>query len=391
LTYEMGSTDKVVEYINECKDMGIEVRPPDINESFTDFTVIYEQTSGGKKGSGLIRFGLAAVKGVGEKAVNQVIAARREVGRFKSLYHFCETVDLRAANKQVIEALIKAGAFDQLGASRAQMVAGLEKAMQIGAQTQADKNSGQMNLFGFGPFGLGKFGGVEDLERDHERLPDVPAWSEMQMLAYEKDVLGFYVTSNPLSRHAETIQVYSTTNSSHLGTYRQGHEIVIGGMVTKIRYSVTKNGRNAGSKMAVFTLEDLQGNVDVVMFADDLARYGDKLAVDRIIFVRGRVDFRRELPNIIASELVGLEQASEKIAARVKINLDAEDVTEEKIAMIKTICTRHKGKSPVYVTLRTDKGTIRAVAANSLKVRPDVDFCKKMEQLIGPANFELTR
>jgi len=383
LTYEMGSTDKVVEYINECKQMGIEVTPPDINESFTDFTVVYEEAGEGQRPRGLIRFGLAAVKVVGEKAVQQIITAREQVGHFKSLYHFCENVDLHAANKQVIEALIKSGAFDKLGGSRAQMMAGLEKAMQIGSQTQADTLSGQMSLFA-GP-------AQEGFEKDQERLPNVPAWSEAQMLTFEKEVLGFYVTSNPLSKHAETISVYSTSNTSLLADYGQGREVVIGGMVAKIRYSVTKNGRNAGSKMAVFVLEDLQGTVEVVMFADVLGAYGDKLAVDNIVFVKGRADFRREMPNIIASELISMEEASEKIAAKVKINLDAKDITEEKVARIKTICTKHKGKSPVYVTVTTGRGRVNAVAGRNLRVSPDVDFCKKMEQLVGADNFELTK
>ena len=384
LTYEMGSTDKVVEYIGECREMGIEVTPPDINESFTDFTVVYRQDGDGEKPRGLIRFGLAAVKGVGEKAVEQIIAARRQVGRFKSLYHFCENVDLRVANKQVSEALIKAGAFDKLGGSRAQMMAGLEKAMQLGVATQADAASGQMTFFSGEQT-------ADELDKDYERLPNVAAWSEQQMLAYEKQVLGFYVTSNPLSKHADTISVYSTTNTSRLEDYDQRREVVLGGMVAKIRYSVTRNGRNAGSKMAVFVLEDLQGTVEVVMFSDELSAYGEKLEVDNIIFVRGRVDFRRELPNIIAAELVGLEEVSEKIAAKVRIKLNANDITEEKVTRIKNVCTRHKGKSPVYVTLGTDKGTVRAMAGEGFKVRPNVEFCKQMEQLVGVENFELSR
>jgi len=154
----------------------------------------------------VIRFGLAAVKGVGEKAVEQIIAAREKIGRFQSLFHFCENVDLRAANKQVIEALIKAGAFDRLGGNRAQMMAGLENAMQIGATLQADKQNGQMSF-------LGQIQD-NDYSRDAERLPNAPPWPEMQMLAYEKQVLGFYVTSNPLSHHAETISLYSTLDTS---------------------------------------------------------------------------------------------------------------------------------------------------------------------------------
>jgi DNA polymerase-3 subunit alpha len=385
LTFEMSDRDKVVEYINECKEMDIAIQPPDINESFSDFTVIYSRDHEHKKEKGLIRFGLTAVKGVGEKAVEQIIASRQEVGRFKSLYHFCENVDLRAVNKQVMEALIKAGAFDSLKGSRAQMMAGLEKAMQIGTRLQADKQTGQMNLFGADAHG------GEAFALDHESLPNVGPWPEMQMLTYEKEVLGFYVTKNPLSQCAETISAYSTTNTGKLCEKNEGRQVVIGGMVTKIRNMITRNGRNAGAKMAVFTLEDLQGNCEVVMFPRVLADFGHLMAVDKILFVKGKVDCRRENPNIICEELIELEQAGEKLAARVWMRLTSDDITEEKIARIRELCSRHRGKSPVHMSLETRSGyRIQAIADKSLSVRADVDFRRKLEKVIGPGKVQLT-
>jgi DNA polymerase-3 subunit alpha len=307
LTYEMDNTDKVVDYIAECGKMDTEVLPPDINESGVDFTPLYRDSDNEEK-KGVIRFGLAAVKGVGEKAVEQIIAAREEVGRFQSLFHFCENVDLRAANKQVLEALIKAGAFDDLGGSRPQKIAGLEAAMENGASLQADKQKGQMSFFG-------QMAAENDYSQDHKRLPDVAPWPEPQMLAYEKQVLGFYVTSNPLSHHAETINLYSTVNSSQLADFGQDRQAVIGGMITKIRYHITRKGRNAGSKMAVFVLEDLQGSVEVVMFPDVLNAFGDRLVKDTVVFVKGKLDYRREEPNIIAVELIPIDDVREKLAA----------------------------------------------------------------------------
>ncbi|MHC4111588.1 MAG: DNA polymerase III subunit alpha [Planctomycetota bacterium] len=384
LTFEMDNTDKVVEYIAECAEMGIEVLAPDINESGVDFTPLYENAEADQDKKGVLRFGLAAVKGVGEKAVEQIITARHEIGRFESLFHFCENVDLRAANKQVIEALIKAGAFDKLGGNRAQMMAGLEKAMQIGATFQADKQNGQMNFFG-------QMTQEKDYSQDHQNLPDVPPWPEMQMLVFEKQVLGFYVTSNPLSHHAETINLYSTHNSSKLAEANQGRQIVIGGMIIKIRFTLTKTGRNAGSKMAYFTLEDLQGQVEVVMFPDTLNKFGDLLVADSIIFVKGKLDYRRDKPNILAVELITLEDVREKLAAKIRIRLDAKDVTKEKVASIKSICRHHRGKSPVYVAIKTDIGKVYAAADRELSVNPDLDFCRKMRQLVGPENFQLAR
>ncbi|UCG46383.1 MAG: DNA polymerase III subunit alpha, partial [Phycisphaerales bacterium] len=385
LTYEMDSTEKIVDYIAECRGMGIEVLPPDINESGVDFTPLYADDGAGRKKSGVIRFGLAAVKGVGEKAVEQIIAAREAVGKFESLFHFCENVDLRAANKQVLEALIKAGAFDRLGGNRAQMMAGLERAMENGASLQADRQCGQMTFFGQP--------GRVDYSQDHNRLPDVAPWPEPQMLAFEKQVLGFYVTSNPLSRHAEVIDVYSTHNSSELAEANGEKQVVIGGMVAKIRYNLTKSGRNAGAKMAVFSLEDLQGQVEVVMFPEVLKEFAAELAEDRVVFVKGKLDYRRERPNILASELIAIDQVREKLAAKAKVRLrlDAKDVSKEKVLMIKSICRHHKGRSPVYVDVQTDKGRVHAVADKELSVNPDVDFCRTMKQLVGEENFRLAR
>ncbi|MHC5146157.1 MAG: DNA polymerase III subunit alpha, partial [Planctomycetota bacterium] len=385
LTYEMGNTDKVVEYIEECKVMGIEVLPPDINESFVDFTVVYNEEHDHRKDSGVIRFGLAAVKGVGEKAVEQIIKARETAGRFKSLFHFCENVDLRAVNKQVLEALIKGGAFDSSGGSRAQMMAGLERAMQMGSSMQSDAASGQMNFFGDGGFG-------GDDQSDEQSLPDVQPWPEQMMLQFEKDVLGFYVTSNPLSKHAKMIDIYSTVNTSRLSHKSQGREVVIGGMIMKIRQMVTKNGRNAGAKMAVFELEDLQGKVEVVMFPKKLEQFAELVQVDQVLFVRGKVDCQRETPNILCDELIPMEDMAEKFAARVSIELLTVNVSPATIEQIKNLCKTHRGKSPLHVNVQTTGGyRITTVADKAMNVRADVDFCTKMEKVVGRGNVKLMR
>jgi DNA polymerase-3 subunit alpha len=264
------------------------------------------------------------------------------------------------------------------------MLAGLESAMENGAGIQADKHSGQMTFFA-------QITGNNDYSQDQKRLPAVSPWSESQMLVYEKEVLGFYVTSNPLSHHAENINLYSTANTSQFAEQNGEKEVVIGGMVTKTRYHLTKTGRNAGAKMAVFVLQDLQGQVEVVLFPEVFNKFATILVEDTVVFVKGKLDFRREKPNIIASELIALDQVREKLAAKVRIRLDAKDVTKEKVAMIKSICQHHKGKSPVYVAVRTDKGRVYATADKELSVNPDPEFCRKMKQLIGDENFQLAR
>ena len=401
LTYDKGDTEKVVEYIGECREMGIEVTAPDINESDVDFTPVCRKDAEG--GKGVIRFGLAGVRGVGEKAVEQIIVARNKVGRFRSLFQFCENVDLRAVNKQVLEALIKGGAFDRLGGNRNQMTMALERAMQVGSSLQSDKVHGQMNFFG-------QIADDKQYAEDHKALPDVPPWPEMQMLTFEKQVLGFYVTSNPLSQHAEVINDYSTTNTARLAEvhgqnaenggngHGNGHgsgdgekQVTIGGMVTKIRYNITKNGRNAGSKMAVFVLEDLQGQVEVVLFPDTLAEYGSLLVEDSVVFVKGKTDCRRERANILASELIPLEKAREKLAKGVYIKLDAHDVTKEKVMEIRSVCQSHRGSRPLSMVIVTNRGRVHATADRSLCVNPDVEFCRKMRQLVGDNNFSLAK
>ena len=385
LTYDHDVTEKVVDYIAECQtELGIEILPPDINESGSHFTPVYHHTDEGKKAK-VIRFGLAAVKGVGEKAVEHIVAARTEVGRFESLFHFCENVDLRAVNKQVLEALIKAGAFDRLGGNRRQLIEGLEQAMQSGASLQSDKLKGQMNLFG------GAGNEEEVYAQDHERLPDVAPWPEAQMLAYEKQVLGFYVTSNPLSHHAEMINIYSTVNTSKLPHLKQDTEVVLGGMIAKVRYNIIKNGRKAGHKMAVFTLEDLQGTVDVVVFPGELEKFGHLIETDKVVFVKGKADQKRERPNILTDELIPLDDVREKLAARVAVRLEAREVTQERIVEIRHLCEHHKGKSALLVSIHTDKGRVYANADQRLSVNPSVEFCRKMKQLVGEENMILTK
>jgi DNA polymerase-3 subunit alpha len=381
LTYEMGNTEKVVDYIGECKDMGIEVLPPDINESGVNFTPMYKGKPGQKK-HGVIRFGLAAVKGVGEKAVEQLIVARQAAGKFESLYHFCENVDLRAANKQTIEALIKAGAFDKLGGNRAQLLAGMEDAMMNGARMQEDKQNGQMNFFG-------QMAG--EGSKENQGLPNLPPWPESQMLAYEKEVLGFYVTSNPLSHCAEMIDIYSSHNSSKLDKCQQDQEVVIGGMVTKIRSLITKKGKNAGSKMAVFFMEDLQGVAEVVLFPRTFKKFGELVVEDEVVFVKGKVDKDRQKPNIFAEELIRLDEVTDKLAAKVWIRLKGADVTKDRVEKIRSICQKHRGKSSLHITLETEHGKVSANAENGLSVNPDPEFCKQMRSVVGEENFSLAK
>jgi DNA polymerase-3 subunit alpha len=204
-----------------------------------------------------------------------------------------------------------------------------------------------------------------------------------------KKVLGFYVTSNPLSKYAEQIDAYSTCNTSQLASAKEGAEVVIGGMISKVRSMITRNGRTAGQKMAVLELEDLQSKCEVVLFPKTFEQYSSMVEVDKIVFVRGKVDCRRENPNILADELIAVDEVMDKLAANVWIQLAGHDITEEKINRIRSLCSSHRGKSPVHVSMQTGKYKIAAVADKSLSVRPDAEFYRKLETIVGPGKVRL--
>ncbi len=237
---------------------------------------------------------------------------------------------------------------------------------------------------------FGQIADQNDYSEDSQRLPDVAPWPESLMLANEKQVLGFYVTSNPLSHCAEMINIYSSVNTAQLAQCAQDREVVIGGLIAKIRYHMTKNGRNAGQKMAVFVLEDLQGQAEVVLFPG-LNKFSEFLIEDKVVFVKGKVDCRREKPNILVDEFIPMEKVTEKLAARVKLRLAAEEITKEKVEMIKSICQSHRGRSAVCISIKTDRGNVNATVDKSLSVNPDVEFCRTMKQLVGEENFQLSR
>lgn len=253
------------------------------------------------------------------------------------------------------------------------MMAGLERAMQAGAARQADIRSGQMNLFGGG--GASEEVGV---------LPDVAPWSEMEMLKYEKEVLGFYVTMNPLSRHAEMIDAYSTTNTSKLKNEREGSEVVMGGMIKKVRNIITKKGRNAGAKMAVIMLDDVQGEFEVVLFPKVLEKFSSMIVEDEVVFVKGKVDCKRETPNVLCDEVIKLDDVCDKLATQVLIEMGEDEISADRVSRIGEICVEHKGKSSVHVSCLLDgKWRVDTVAGNGFSVRADMDFYKKLEAVVG--------
>jgi len=366
LTFESGDTDKVVQYMHESSRMGVKVAPPDINACDADFTVDGEQ----------VRFGLAAVKGVGTKAVEAVLAARGEVERFTDLYHFCSHVDLRAVNRATVEALIKCGAFDALGASRAAMAAALDQAIELGQAAAADRRSGQLSFFG----------ADSGQETPPPQFPNVEPWSESQLLTAEKETLGFYVSSHPLVEHGRELASLSLpegVNLSKLGDFSDGTPVTIGCMIAEVRPRVTRSGRSAGKKMAMLTVEDLTGNCDAVAFSEAFEQYGALLQPEAIVFLRGSVDRRRERPSILVDEVIPIDRAIEAVTGRVLCRLPATVELADLLTALGDVLARHRGTCPVYIEL-----TPLSRAEARVTVQPDSQWfvtpCRDLvEALVG--------
>ena len=354
LTFECGDTDKVVQYMHEAKRMGVKIAPPDINTCAADFTV------DGKA----VRFGLAGVKGVGVKAVEAILVARKEVAKFRDLYHFCEHVDQRAVNRSTIEALIKCGAFDALGASRAAMIAALDQAIRLGQSAAADRKSGQLSFFGAESLPGGQI--------PPPQFPLVEPWSESQLLAAEKETLGFYVSSHPLVEHGRELAALSLPegiNLSKMAGCGEGLSVTIGCMIADVRQTVTKTGRSAGKKMAMLTVEDLTGKCDAVVFSEGYEKFQEHVKPESIVLLRGSVDRRRERPSIIVDEVVPIDQAIEEMTGKLVVRLAGEGLADS-LAKLKDVLSRHRGSCKVFVEVAAESRPQLRVT-----VRPDPQWC----------------
>ncbi|HSI32344.1 MAG TPA: DNA polymerase III subunit alpha, partial [Tepidisphaeraceae bacterium] len=370
LTFEMGSTEKVVEYIEECKRMklpdgssGIKVLPPDVNISDKDFTPVYVQREVKSKKKkpedpgkdGVIRFGMMAVRGVGEKAVEAIIAERSARGEFGHLYDFCERVDLRTVTKSTIDALVRCGGFASTGARRSQLANLLERAVEMGQQAQNDKRSGQLSMFGGGDAAASA-----STPKVAPALPDVEEYQPAELLKFEKELLGFYITSHPLAEHQAAIDRYTTASTKEALNMSEGTEVTIGCMLSIVRAKIAKSGRSAGQKWAILGMEDLDGQIEGMCFAETYAtvieRYPDAIQAERIVFVKGKVDKKRETPTIMVTEVIPIEAAVERLSTALILKLDKTRHTPETVDLAKELLAANKGKFPTFVQSKFASG-----------------------------------
>jgi len=371
LTSEMGDTDKIVKYIDECRAMGLRVQPPDVNGSQVRFSVADDT----------IRFGLAAIKNVGEAAMESILKTRAEAGAFTTLVDFCARVDLRLVNRRVIESLIKAGAFDTLGLPRAHLLAQCDLALETGQRQQRDRAEGQGSFFDLLPTAP-----PAATRASEPTGPVVPEWDDDQRLAYEKEVLGFYVSGHPLARFEGVAESLGVTSSADLAGRGHGARVTLFGHVAALKETATKSG----NRMAFLTLEDMAGTVEVTVFPEPYKAAAPYLRGRDPVVVRGRVDDGDKGRVVLAEEVRLLEQSltgggrarngGEPTACRVRVRVGEDSA--ERLAALRRLCEEYPGGVPVFlhVLLPTTEVVVRA---RGVSVDVSRDLVARLEEMLG--------
>jgi len=376
LTIESEDTDKIALYLDECRELGVPVLPPDINRSELPFTV---QPDG-------VRFGLGAVKGAGQGAILSVLETRRALGgTVASLFALVEHVDLRLVNKKVLDALIKAGAFDGLSARgredylawRARLVAGLDRVLDHGSRHQKDKSQGQELLFG---------GGDEShVSDDDAAMPAVRPWSETEALAGEKESLGLYMSGHPLQRYAGALEIAGAKRLSALT--QPESDVSIGGGVSGLRLLKTRRG----DRMAVFMLEAEDGKLETVVYPEAFTKYGHLIAADAMVLVRGKYDRDDETSKLVVAEITPLEVIRERAVREVEITLSGKGLGKEVMRQVAAVLERHPGDRRVSFVVRVNGSgpPLRVRAATARRIKPTDHFVREVEAVCGAGSVLL--
>jgi len=381
LSAVVSNTDDVVKYIGECRgiprflprlDDGIQVLPPDVNESGWKFTAVGETH---------IRFGLGAVRGVGAAAVKSILAARKADGPFSTMFEFLERVDLRALNKRALEALITGGALDSFG-YRAQLLAGLDTAYSEISARKAEEEAGQASLFGMG----------EALERKDPGLPNVPPWPEQERLKREKEALGFFISGHPLDHFADVVRAFDGVNTGNLKDHL-GRPLDLACVVTKVQRQIS---RRDNSEWAKITVEDFHGTATVLAFKDNWQKYKETLHQDAVVLLSGKVSGRErdeEDPPIFLDAALPLDGVSNGGQLALQIELPVGAVLDDDVFVrAKEILKAHPGTAPVEVRLGSDNGMPAPILrSRTLKADPNQDTLEALQQMFGKARVRLVR
>jgi DNA polymerase-3 subunit alpha len=384
LTIEAANTDKLAMYLGECRELGIPILPPDINASQLAFTVETSRAAqavldGITLPNPPVRFGLCAVKNVGEGAIRSMLGVRETRGRIDSLFTLCEEVDQRLVNKRPIESLIKAGAFDDMAdgpvpSRRARLFAAVDKAVEHGSRHQRNREEGMVSFF--------------DLAYDDEPaaaipLPNVPAWTEAQQLAFEKEALGLYMSGHPLERFSEELKAFGAQRIGEVTASLA--DVWVPGIISGIRPLKTKKG----DRMAVFVLDDIAGGIEVVVFPETFAKHGSLIAADAMVLVRGKFEKDEESARLVATELMPIAALRERTTREVVIHLPAS--SRNTFEALSELLARHRGDRRVSIELAVKSADkpLRVRADVALRVRPSEKLVEEVEQLCGAGSVEL--
>ena len=365
LTSVTGNTDDVVKYINECREMGIAVEAPDINVSDANFT---------PHGSA-IRFGLAAVKNVGHNAIESIVAARKQLGCYSSVYEFCEKVDLRLLNKRVLDSLIKSGAMDALG-RRAPLMAVLDRAIDRAQKTQRDAESGQHGLFGVFQ--------QEEVSPSSDKLPDTPDWDEHTRLTNEKEILRFFITGHPLEKYRDKLEDLRALSTEELATMKSStgkdETITTAGIITNLRVLKSKRG----DFYAQGTLEDRAGSVEMLVFPEAYRKLQEKVKLEVPVLVRGGVRIEEGAnPKLTVNEIHALEDAKVPLPHSLRIRIPVETSSEGTVDALQTLCAQRKGEAKVLFDVERQGDFMVVMEAEGYNVEPDRNFITRVEELCG--------
>jgi DNA polymerase-3 subunit alpha len=356
LSVEAGSSDKVISSIAECKELGIEVLPPDLNESMAGFTA-----TGGK-----IRFGLSAIKNVGEGTVEAIIKAREEGGRFRSIFDFSERVDAKKINRRTFESLIKSGAFDSLGTHRAQFMGAIDDLLAYSSMMQKSSPEGQSTLFALSD------------SISAPNLREVEEWSEKERLKAEMEVLGFYVTSHPMAKYVEEIKKYTNTDTELVSEIKERREVSIAGVVRSLNVKHTKNGSGI---FGTLVLEDMRGSVEVAIF-NNLLRKSLPILEEKTepVIVKGTVEPSEERVKVRATDILSLGET--RNGSTVHINLTRKNADKNNLLRLKRIIEMYPGKSPIRLHVETNSGEAVIELVN-WQVDIEDEFIEAVGRLLG--------
>ncbi|GJL77888.1 MAG: DNA-directed DNA polymerase [Nitrospinaceae bacterium] len=361
ITSDMDNTDKVLRYIHDCREMGIKVQPPDVNLSTKDFSISEDQ----------LVFGLGAIKNVGSAAIDSILETRNQQGHFSSFKEFCEFVDLRQVNKRVLESLIKSGALDSLENNRAGMMRNLPATMEMAQGKQRDRQLGQSSMFDTFE---------EQTDATSESPGSVEEWNEQERLKYEKESIGFYITGHPLERYAKDLAWFTDANSATISEAANNSVVSLAGIPLKILPKTTRKG----DKMAIVTLEDLQGSVEVILWPETFAAAESLLLNEEPLLVKGKVDAEGTLPKVIAEGVHPLSEAKNHWIGKVHIHLRTPGLERQTLMEIKNILAAHKGNNETLLHFIFPDNNIKTIRVeDSLRVQPSDEVVQNIEAVLG--------